>query len=593
MRQGLAAALLVGLAPPAIGQIPSTGVIEVPSGVVVDGVPPLPAALAEAMRSYTGGNRTSASTETRYPSPTGDIMIIQKDADGDELYQLYALQNGRLTRLTDGKAYNLFGGFSSDGRLIAFTSAKRNGIDPDFYVMDPRDPASARLVAAVDGGSWEFECFRPGDTHAIVANYTSYENRDLYDLDITTGKLTPLARPGRDVLFVAPRITSTGTLWVLSDDGSDVLRLGTLRAGSFSPVTPEHKWPVEAYRFVPGGRIAYVVNEGGASKLHLLDLKTRQRRSATLPVGIIRGLAVRGDKITFNLSGAQLSGGTFSVDPDTMAVTRTGGTDRHRNAPAELVTIRSFDGEPVSGFLYRPDPARFPGKRPLLVHIHGGPVSQSRPGDRGIANYYTNELGVAMFYPNVRGSEGYGRRFRTLDNGPWKREDAVKDIGAFLDHFSADAAIDVARIGVQGPSYGGYMCYASAIHYGARLKGAYCYVAVAELARDKSGLSRRSRSRAEYGDERDPKQRAKLLAISPLTNAARLRIPLLVMDGGEDPRVPAAQGELMTKAVRAAGGDVWRVLARDEGHGVYFSRTENRNFQAYVALDFWQRHLLR
>ena len=115
----------------------------------------------------------------------------------------------------------------------------------------------------------------------------------------------------------------------------------------------------------------------------------------------------------------------------------------------ELVETASFDGEKVSGFLYRPDPAKFPGRRPLIVNIHGGPEGQSRPGFLGRNNYLLNELGVAIFYPNVRGSTGFGKRFVALDNGPDQRENSVKDIGAFLDLLARRSG---ARPGPHRPS---------------------------------------------------------------------------------------------------------------------------------------------
>ncbi|KAK0340293.1 hypothetical protein LTR94_031138, partial [Friedmanniomyces endolithicus] len=200
-------------------------------------------------------------------------------------------------------------------------------------------------------------------------------------------------------------------------------------------------------------------------------------------------------------------------------------------------------------------PARFPGKRPLIVSIHGGPEGQSRPGFQGASNYYTNELGVARFYPNVRGSTGFGKRFVAADNGPFKREDSVRDIGAFLDALARDPAIDADRIGVEGGSYGGYMCYASAIRYGARLKGALCTVAISNFVTflENTQAYRRDLRRVEYGDERDPQQRAKLLAISPMTRVVELRVPLMVVTGANDPRVPKSEADQMVAAVRANG----------------------------------------
>jgi dipeptidyl aminopeptidase/acylaminoacyl peptidase len=215
--------------------------------------------------------------------------------------------------------------------------------------------------------------------------------------------------------------------------------------------------------------------------------------------------------IGLTLSSAKVPADAFAVDPKTLAATRwttseTGGLDPAANVDPELVQVKSFDGETVTGFLYRPDPAKFPGKRPLIVNIHGGPEGQTTPGFKGRANYLINELGIAVFYPNVRGSSGFGKRFVGLDNGPFRREDSVKDIGPLLDRLQSDPAIDPARMAVTGGSYGGYMCYASAIRYGDRLKAADCIVAISNFVTflENTQGYRRDLRRAEYGDERDP-----------------------------------------------------------------------------------------
>ena len=246
----------------------------------------------------------------------------------------------------------------------------------------------------------------------------------------------------------------------------------------------------------------------------------------------------------------------------------------------------------MSGFLYRPNPATFPGKRPLIVNIHGGPETQSRPGFLGRNNYLINELGVAVFFPNVRGSSGYGKTFVSLDNGPFRREDSVKDIGAFLELLERDSALDPERFAVTGGSYGGYMCYASAIRYGEKLKAANCAVAISNFVSflENTESYRRDLRRAEYGDERDATQRAKLMEISPLTSAAKLSIPLLVVTGGNDPRVPPSEAAQMLAAVRDRVVVVWHLLGEDEGHG--FAKKANQDYQFWTSLMFWEQTLL-
>jgi dipeptidyl aminopeptidase/acylaminoacyl peptidase len=299
----------------------------------------------------------------------------------------------------------------------------------------------------------------------------------------------------------------------------------------------------------------------------------------------------------FSLASAKSPSDAYSLDPATLQITRwtaseTGGLDPNVNVEPQLIETKSFDGEPVSGFLYRPDPRKFPGKRPLIVNIHGGPEGQSRPGFLGRNNYLINELGIAIFYPNVRGSTGYGKRFVSLDNGPWQRENSVKDIGAFLDVLAADPGIDANRIAVAGGSYGGYMCYASSIFYGKRLKASQCTVAVSGFVSllEHTESYRRDLRRVEYGDERDPKQRAKLLEISPIRRAGEIRDPLFVVTGFNDPRVPRSEAEQMVKAVRANGTEVWHMIAANEGHG--YQKKENVDYYFWSTVQFWKKFLL-
>jgi dipeptidyl aminopeptidase/acylaminoacyl peptidase len=299
----------------------------------------------------------------------------------------------------------------------------------------------------------------------------------------------------------------------------------------------------------------------------------------------------------FNLNSAKSPADAYSLDTKTGKLERwteseTGGLDPTDFVEPELVRIRSFDGLEISGFLYRPDPGKFPGPRPVLVQIHGGPESQSRPGFQARNNYYVNELGVAVFLPNVRGSSGFGKTFLTLDNG-FKREDTVRDIGAFLDWIQRDTRLDKSRIAVIGGSYGGYMVLASMVHYSDRL---CCGVDIVGISNFLTFLKntqdyRRDLRRAEYGDERDAAMAEFLGKISPANQANKIRKPLFVVQGLNDPRVPASESEQMVKAIRASGGNVWYLLAKDEGHG--FQKKKNSDFMFLSTVMFLQEHLLK
>lgn len=540
-------------------------------------------------------------------SPKGDVLVVQKDSGGDEFFQLYTLRDGRLTRLTDGKSRNWFGAWSPDGRLIGYSSTRRNGADADLYVADPSRPGSERMVAQVTGGGWSISDFSADGRKALVINRQSINRSPVYELEVASGTLKPLTDPAKDVAYAGARYAPDGSIWVMSDKDSDFLRLGRLDRATrgFTPVSRETRWDVTDFAVSPDGTFAaYAINEAGVSRLRVLDVATGAVRKVDgLPPGVIPysiGPAIEiapWGQIGLSMSSARVPGDAFSVDAKTLAVTQwthseAGGRDPQANIEPRLVEVKSFDGEKVSGFLYAPDPRKFPGKRPLVMNIHGGPEGQTRPDFIGPENYLINELGIAIFFPNVRGSSGYGKRFVNLDNGPDRREDTVKDIGAFLDALAKEPALDPDRFAVQGMSYGGYMCYATAVHYSARLRGANCEVAISNFVTflENTQSYRRDLRRVEYGDERDPAQRAKLTQISPLTSVDKIRIPLLVATGGNDPRVPPSEADQIISAVRAHGGTAWHLLARNEGHG--FHKKENEDYYFWTGLQFWRRTLL-
>ncbi|HYP53706.1 MAG TPA: prolyl oligopeptidase family serine peptidase [Pyrinomonadaceae bacterium] len=269
----------------------------------------------------------------------------------------------------------------------------------------------------------------------------------------------------------------------------------------------------------------------------------------------------------------------------------TGGLNAENFSEARLVRWPSFDGRQISGFLYQP-PARFTGRRPVIISIHGGPEGQARPGFLGRNNFYLNELGVALIYPNVRGSSGYGKTFLKLDNGRL-REDSYKDIGALLDWIKTQPDLDPERVVVTGGSYGGHMSFAVAALYSDRLRAAMPVVGMSNLVSflERTESYRRDLRRVEYGDERDPAMREFLLRIAPLNNAGKIKIPLFVVQGGNDPRVPLNEAEQMVKTVRQNNSPVWYLMAKDEGHG--FAKKKNQDFQFYATVLFLQEHLLK
>lgn len=636
-RLALLAALLLALPAPARELAP-------PPALTLDGVPRVPAELAARVRpwmefrtaSFQGwdpGSRGMLVT-TRFgdsnqlhlvaapgaarrqlsfePEPVaggsfapgaaaGDVLLAAADVGGAENFQLFRLAEGRMQRLSDGRSRNTGATWSKDGRLVGFSSNARNGRDTDLWVMDPRDPASRRLVAEREGGGWAFQDFWPDGRSALIASYLSVEQSELHRLDLATGAVTPITRDRGKVAYGSARVAPDGRILATSDRLGEFRELGLVdpATGAFTRLGAPARWDVEDFAISPdGARVATVSNEAGISRLRILDSRTGAvLAEPDVPVGVISGLAFAPwGELGFTLSSARSPGDAWSLTPEGVlrrwTFSETGGLDPAQNREPELVRVRSFDGREVSGFLYRPDPVRFPGPRPLIVSIHGGPEAQARPVFQGRNNYLLNERGVALFLPNVRGSTGFGKTFVGLDNGPWKREDSVRDIAALVGRLKADPGIDGARIGVTGGSYGGYMTYAALTLYPELWRAGIAIVAISDFVTflENTADYRRDLRRVEYGDETDPKQRARLKQISPLGRADRIAVPLFVVTGANDPRVPASEADQMVAAVRGRGREAWHLVAANEGHG--FRRKENQDWQFWTSLLFWERYLL-
>ena len=364
-------------------------------------------------------------------------------------------------------------------------------------------------------------------------------------------------------------------------------------------VVPNLFWDVDEFQQSWNGKwIAFVSNEDGVSKLHLLDVATGKEHPAPkLPVGTLGGLIWHRNNrdLGFHRVTANAPEDCYSLDVTTGKVERWTASETAVNISnlrdAELIRWKSFDARSISGFLYRP-PEKFTGKRPVIIDIHGGPEGQSRPGFQGSANYYLNELGIAIIEPNVRGSTGYGKAFSKLDNG-FLREGTYKDINALFDWIATQPDLDPSRVAVTGGSYGGHMTLAVSTFYSDRIRCSIDVVGPSNLVTflEHTEAYRRDLRRVEYGDERDSKMRAFLEKIAPMNNIEKIKKPMLVVAGKNDPRVPVSESEQVFEALKKQGTPAWYVMAKDEGHG--FQKKANRDFEFYASVMFLQEYLLK
>jgi dipeptidyl aminopeptidase/acylaminoacyl peptidase len=627
------------------------GVIAPAENLVVDGVPGIPASLVETAGRYgsyrsatladwsptrremliatrfadtaqlhlvkmPGGERqqltffADAVGNGRFQPNGGKYIVFAKDVGGGEWYQLYRydLASGDLTLLTDGKARNLMGPWSSGGDRIAYMSTRRTGKDTDLWVMNPADPKSDHLLTKLESGGWSPEDWSPDDSRILLNEEISLNEAYLWLVDTKTGEKAPLmpigTKRGDKIAYGGARFSKDGKgLYVTTDAQAEFMNLAYVEIGrpevKYVITGPEAKWDVERFELSNDGKlIAYVKDEDGVSVIHVR--KTEDQKEIPLrntPAGVVTNLRWHrnGHDLGFSLTNARGPGDCYSYDVATGKLERWTASETAVKTDAfpeaELVRWKSFDGKEISGFLYKP-PAKFTGKRPVLVLIHGGPEGQTQPTFVGRSNYYLNELGIALIYPNVRGSTGYGKTFSLLDNG-FKREDTYKDINALFDWIGTRPDLDAGRIAVTGGSYGGHMTLAVSTFYSDRIRCSVDIVGMSNLVTflEHTEAYRRDLRRVEYGDEREPKMREFLEKIAPMNNIQKIKKPMFVIAGKNDPRVPVSESQQIADALKKQGTPVWLLIAKDEGHG--YRKKGNQDFQFYATVEFLRKYLLQ
>lgn len=548
--------------------------------------------------------------------PGSSKMVFTMDVGGSEFSQIFLLDsagNDDAIMLTDGKSRNRAVVWDRSGDRIAYQSTRRNGASNDVWVMNVSNAETARMVlASPDGTYWSATDFSSDHRQLLILNYVGNADSRIHLLDIESGDLRLLAgdpdHPSSNSPFAFDQ-AGTG-FWYITDAKGDFKQLAwqSLEDGS-EPVilTGDIPWNVE------GGAISedrtrgvFSVNVDGRSQIFLLDVLSREFAPVSvIPTGLAGGMEFSPDgrKLGLTLNTSKTPSDSFVLELGEGALeysdlvrwtySEVGGLDTESFVEPELVHYPTFDSasggpENIPAWVYKPAGE---GPHPVIIVIHGGPESQARPSFSSTYQMWLNKLGAAVIRPNVRGSAGYGKHYMSLDNG-FKREDSVRDIGALLDWIATQPDLDKDRVAVYGGSYGGYMVLASSVHYSDRLKAAVDVVGISNFVTflENTQDYRRDLRRAEYGDEREPAMRKHLHSISPLTHVDRIRVPMLVVQGQNDPRVPVTEAIQVVDALRAQGQPVWYMNALNEGHG--YRKKENRNVYQQAAIMFLQEFLI-
>jgi dipeptidyl aminopeptidase/acylaminoacyl peptidase len=541
------------------------------------------------------------------PDPQKSLFLFTKDSAGNEVDQIYSYDytRGQITLLSDGRSkYNTIV-WSRKGDKFAFRSNKRNSSDYDVYIGDIRGKASFRPILQA-GGYWLPVEFSPDDTRLLVKKYISSSESYPYILEINSQRLIQIeddtAHASYGIMRWAP---DNNGIYIVADKFSDFKQLlyYDLQKKEFEILTKQIPWDIGEVEISPSGNtLVFTSNEDGYTRLYLMDTRTRQLSRVNLPDGqvFLMKFKPKGEELAVTLNRTTQPSDVYTLDLKTSRYLRwthseVGGIDTSSFISPKLihyVTFDSIDGKPRHIPAYYYEPKGFKPPFPVLIDCHGGPAVQEKPYFSYLFQFYLHEMGIAVIAPNVRGSSGYGRAFMMLDDG-YKREDAVKDIGALLDWIRTQPQLDAERVGIKGGSYGGYMALASMVHYSNRLRCGIDEWGISHFATflENTGAYRQDVRRTEYGDERDAEIRAYLDRISPLTNAHRITKPMFIVQGQYDPRVPVSQAQRIVGAVRKNGVDAWYLLAQDEGHG--FGKKSNRNVYQQVLLMFLEKYLLK
>ncbi len=565
----------------------------------------------------------------------GSGIIFGKAKGGDENTQFFWMKpdgTGVRPLTNDPTIRHNFGALSEDGKTIYYASNRRNRNFFDIYSMEIasgkeelqyQQDGSNSVVAASNSGS-KLIVSRDGGEYSLDNN--------LFLID-TSHKSATLLTPHKGAAqYGNAHFVADGIVFAHNED-REFISLAQVRqknatgddwseSNRESRILDDANWDVSDIEMTDFGNvIAYTINRDGFSELYFRKYETNGKPLITvidkaseaikLPErGIVGGLTFSKDqsKLAFSFSSATNTANIWVYDLKTKSLKRVTNSDtadipRISFFQPKLIKYKTFDGREISAWYYEPSRRRSfsleVGEKavgglqasknpiPVIVSVHGGPEGQERPGFNSLYQYYLSR-GYAILAPNVRGSTGYGKTFTHLDDVK-KREDSVRDLAYAVEWLKTSGGADAKRIAVMGGSYGGYMTLAAITLYPDLWSAAVDTVGISNwesFMKNTSGYRRRQRE-VEYGSlEKDVKF---LRSISPISKVDRIKTPLFVIAGRNDPRVPWTEGEQIVNALKKRNSPVmWRVFD-DEGHGV--SKLKNRLELYPLVADFLDKYM--
>lgn len=585
-------------------------------------------------------------------SPKGNWIAYGTDRGGNEREGFYLISpDGTREQelLAPSESFRAWGGWSNDGRSIAFAATEPGGEDYSIYTVNlAAEPVRPVRVYAGKGGVY-VAAWRPDGSGLLLTRARGEDANDVLYLNLQTGEAETLFEPAEAAAYDSFAWTPDGRgFYMATNEGRDfnALAFYDMRTRKMRWVeTP--KSDVERVALSHDGRyLVWTVNVDGFSQLFMRDFvgghqivfnsstptkggdasaksgnaATQGVETTALARGVVNSLewakraprlvvqlsapqtpgdilmfdaARANQKITFASGGNRVRGSFFSRGSFARVTGSSfAGLDPEKFITPEAVSFPSHDGETIYGLLYTPAGATPQQRPPVVLSVHGGPTAQARPSFAPIHQYLLAR-GYAVLDLNFRGSTGYGKRFTRLDNGRL-RPNAVKDMAAAVDWLArARPMMDASRVAVMGGSYGGYMTFAALTQLPEKFRAGVSFVGVSNWITALEGASPELKAgdRIEYGDINDTAEREFFRQLSPLTHVANVRAPLLVSHGANDPRDPVAEADQLVRAIRERGGDVEYLRFPDEGHSI--RKLSNRIIAYRRVARFLERALGR
>jgi dipeptidyl aminopeptidase/acylaminoacyl peptidase len=533
--------------------------------------------------------------------PFDKRFLYFADKGGNENHHIFVRElDGAVKDLTPGdKTRAVFLDWAHDGKSFFVKTNERDARYMDLYEYSARDYTRKKLYE--DKVGMDLELVSPDKRKAVLVKTHTTNDNDLYLLDLRSGKQRHLTPHQGDVSHGAGAFSIDGRhLLYTTDQGNEFAQLARmeLKNGRTEPLL-KTEWDVAYASLSQQGKYLVVgINNDGRTELRVYTAADMQQVALpTVPNAEISSVVISRDeshiayyvtnsRVPRDLFAMPLAGGT----PKQLTRTLSPAIDPANLAEGQVVRFASYDGVQIPGILYKPHGAAPNARVPALVWVHGGPGGQSRIGYSSLIQYLVNH-GYAVYAINNRGSSGYGKTFYAMDDRKHGEAD-LGDVVASKKMLIGTGYVDPQRIGILGGSYGGYMVLAALAYAPDEFAVGVDIFGVANWVRTLESIppyweSFRLALYKELGDPKTDGER--LRRISPLFHPQKIRKPLIVLQGANDPRVLKVESDEIVAAIKANGVPHEYVVFDDEGHGFSKKANQLRGWQA--ILDFLDKHL--